>query len=252
VLLEIGEQGLLEIERVTVGGIRLWVREEPRGRRWDLEVATAILEADEYLLAPLGADGPRLGWVLDIGAHIGCFTLAVKRRWPQARVIAAEPDPDNAALFRRNTEALRDIHLHETAVLGRGDRRLAHLRQAGRFNHDRNAAACWVAEAVEGLDRKANPPTLAVDCSGILELLDRYGRPPIDLLKLDCEGAEGEILLALQAAGYLARVGWIRGEWHFERNLPRIRQALGETHRLQIDEPGEPWGAFVAHRDPGG
>ena len=246
--LRVGKGAFLEVEKVTVGHSQLWVRKNARGRYWDIDVTRAILEGDEYQLEPLIAAGHRLRWVLDIGAHIGSFTLRVKKSWPEARVIAAEPDPDNAALFRRNTEGLDHVFLHEVAVLGSGRRGRAHLRQAGRVNRDRNATASWVAEAVQGLDQKANPPTITVDRAGIVDLLDRHGRPTIDLLKLDCEGAEGEILLALARVGHLERVNWIRGEWHFHQNIGRIEQALRQTHTFHIHQDRDPWGGFIAHR----
>lgn len=246
--LRVAKGAFLEVEKVTVGHSQLWVRKNARGRYWDIDVTRAILERDEYQLEPLVAENSGLGWVLDIGAHIGSFTLRVKSLWPGARVIAAEPDPDSAALFRKNTEGLDHVFLHEVAVLGSGSGGRAHLRQAGRVNRDRNAAASWVAEAVDGLDRKANPPTLTVERAGIVDLLDRHGRPTIDLLKLDCEGAEGEILLALARGGHLERVNWIRGEWHFHQNIGRIEQALRQTHAFHIHQDRDPWGGFIAQR----
>ena len=44
--------------------------------------------------------------VLDVGANIGLYSLALSRAvGPSGRVIAVEPDPDNLALLRRNLQA---------------------------------------------------------------------------------------------------------------------------------------------------
>lgn len=227
--------------RVPVGRHRLWVRSDPAARRWDVEVAEGVLVADEYGLEALAAGGRPIAAILDVGAHLGAFTVAAKRLWPAARVIAAEPDPDSAALFRANTAELDGVELEEAAVLGRPGVRHVHLRQAGRANADKNAAASRVAEVVRPLDPLAKPPTLrvrAVDAAALVARFPHFGLSSrVDLLKLDCEGAEAEILARLAATGLLAGVGFVRGEWHFAANRPRIERALRPTHRVRL-HPG--------------
>jgi FkbM family methyltransferase len=245
---------LLEATAVEVGGFQLWVRGDRRGRQWDEAVARPILEGDEYELEPLRAAGHRLRTVLDVGAHVGAFTLKVKRFWPQAAVIAAEPDPDSAALLRRNVAGLDRVALFAGAVVGRPGVREVLLRQAGRANDDGNAAASEVTELtapLTGGGREPALPTTVVEAADILELLAHHGDPEIDLLKLDCEGAEGEILERLAAAGRMHRIGWIRGEWHYLANLPRLAAALAPTHVFNVQRGDAPWGAFIAHRRSG-
>lgn len=242
---------LLDVASVRIGDFDLWVRDEPRGRHWDVEVARPILEGDEYELERLRTEGQRLRWVVDVGAHVGSFTLKIKRWWPEACVLAAEPDPDSAALFRRNTEGLEGVAFEEAAVLGRPGVTEARLRQAGRANPDGNAAASSVLETLHPLDESRRPATTLVRASSFLEMLERHAFPRIDLLKLDCEGAEGEILEALRDAGWMERVGWIRGEWHAWENLPRIEAALAPTHTAAIQRGEFPWGPFLAHNHGG-
>lgn len=246
--------------KVQVGGHGLWVRADPRARRWDVEVAEGVLVADEYGLRDLARAGRPVGTVLDVGAHLGSFTVAVKALWPEARVVAAEPDPDSAALFRANTAGLGGVELVEAAVLGRPGVRRAHLRQTGRVNADRNAAASRVAEVVRTLDPRAKPPTLRVRAVDAAELVARFPGGLVDLLKLDCEGAEAEVLERLAGAGVLARMGIVRGEWHFAAVRPRIARALAATHRVRLD-PGngrcgglaaEPLGAWPPEEDASG
>jgi FkbM family methyltransferase len=240
-------RSLLDVEQVEVGGVPLWVRSDEPARHWDVAVAQPILAGDEYELAPLREAGHALRWVLDVGAHLGAFTLAIKRWWPEAQVVAAEPDPDSAALFRRNTEGMAGVAFEEAAVLGREGVAEVLLRQAGRVNYDGNAAASSVAGVPHPLPMAKRRPTAVVRAVSILDLLARHGDPVIDLLKLDCEGAEGEILEALHQAGRLARVRWIRGEWHALENLPRIEAALRDTHTFAIERGEKPWGSFLAH-----
>ncbi len=231
--------------RVPIGGRNLWVRADPVARRWDVEVARAVLEGDEYGLEPLAASGRAVRTILDVGAHLGAFTLAAKRLWPAARIVAAEPDPDSAALFRANAADLDGVELEEAAVMGDA-RRFVHLRQGGRANADRNAAASRVAEVLTTLHPEAAPPTLRVRAVDAVELVGRFPESRVDLLKLDCEAAEGEILARLAAAGLMARIGMIRGEWHFPGNPPRIERALRATHRTRLYPGNGQCGAFAA------
>lgn len=41
--------------------------------------------------------------ILDVGAHIGLFSLLAGSRWPDSPIIAFEPHPDNVTWVRRNT-----------------------------------------------------------------------------------------------------------------------------------------------------
>ena len=47
-------------------------------------------------------DGGSIPIIADIGANIGSASLWFKQQFPQAAVVAVEPDPDNAAVLRRN------------------------------------------------------------------------------------------------------------------------------------------------------
>src|SRR5690349_19791714 len=48
---------------------------------------------------------------LDIGAHIGSWTLTAKHKNPQARIIAVEVEPDNFALLAQNTQGFENISI---------------------------------------------------------------------------------------------------------------------------------------------
>jgi hypothetical protein len=67
------------------------------------------------------------------------------------------------------------------------------------------------------------------------EKLAEFGVTEIELLKLDCEGAQYTILATLARNGHLANVGWIRGEWHSCRDRQRLAKALVETQVDHID-----------------
>jgi FkbM family methyltransferase len=71
----------------------------------------------------LWSDSLRPGMVVaDVGANLGLYTLlAAERVGPAGRVHSFEPDPQNAALLRRNVAAnvYNNVVLHEAAVADR-------------------------------------------------------------------------------------------------------------------------------------
>src|ERR1700686_754703 len=54
----------------------------------------------------------------------------------------------------------------------------------------------------------------------------------------------------LAAGQSMHRIGWIRGEWHYDSNLSGIERALSGTHVYNIERGGTAWGAFLPHRMP--
>ncbi len=73
----------------------------------------------------------------------------------------------------------------------------------------------------------------------------------IDLLKVDCEGAEYLLFEQWSAMGAMPKIGWIRGEWHCRPCNVQLHETMGGTHVFHID-PNDPHsvGHFVGHRRP--
>ena len=219
---------------------RLQVRNE-----WDRQVARGVLVEDEYRLRTIAASGQTVRWMVDVGAHVGAFTLAAKSLWNDAQVISVEPSSDAAELFQFNTAGLRGVHHFRAAVGRRGGPARVRLSNPA----DDNFAARFTVEVVG--DLSPEPRVDVVECCqavDIGQLLAGFGEPALDILKLDCEGAEALILQELREAGYLPRVGYICGEWHHWPSVPLIEAALRDTHRLELYQHDYPWGAFFAHR----
>lgn len=165
----------------------------------DLDVIREVLDEDAY---GLRADPPPPGsLVVDVGAHLGAFAALAASRG--ARVLAAELDAANFVLLARNTAALPGVVPLRAAVVGRRAP-AGYVRAQGNTGGHRLA---W--ELVPGVRRAPAARTLA-------ELLAAHAAPDarVAWLKLDCEGAEHEVLRAAAADGVLARVDRIALETH--------------------------------------
>ena len=115
--------------------------------------------------------------VLDLGAHIGLFTLWVKSKFLKATVHCYEPDPYSYSLLQRNTQALNGVVLHQEAVgVSSGEAMFfidfrRHALSSFRESQGKKPISC----SVKALD----------------DVIDALGR--VDLVKFDIEGLEYEV-----------------------------------------------------------
>lgn len=141
--------------------------------------------------------------VVDVGANIGVFSVMAARAG--ARVVAVEPFPDNVEHLRRNLAA--NDCAGAQVVAGA----LADANGSARLYLGRKGVVHQLFEKDERgerLEQHIDVPTLTLE-----ELMRRHELERVDLLKLDCEGAEG-LILASSPRDLLARVGAISMEFH--------------------------------------
>ena len=156
-------------------------------------------ELEEFVLHARAAPRPQV--VVDIGAGLGDFSIRVGRSLPDARVLAVEPSPSSIALFAENL-ALNRVANVEYAACAIGARRgELVLRTDGEP---------VMHTAVEG---ERGTETVRVACVSLEEFFVLHGVTRCDLLKIDCEGAEYDILLHASPET-LGRVERIALEYH--------------------------------------
>jgi FkbM family methyltransferase len=122
------------------------------------------------------------GVFLDIGAHIGKYTVTVARRLDGAgRVIAVEPDPDNFRSLRKNVEAngLRNVTLFNVACAAVDGEAILYRDPCEPIKHSL---------------RKGPGAGIAVQSRSIDSLMASLGIDEVDLMKLDVEGSEAAVL----------------------------------------------------------
>ncbi len=143
---------------------------------------------DDYGLRAL-SHPPRT--IVDVGGNVGLFALLARERFPAAMIHVYEPSPRTAAFARTNTMA------PETTVFVEGV-----------------AAESGSADMVElgstNLARTEKSATGAIALTSFAHVLERIGGR-IDLLKVDCEGAEWDFM---RGADLFRGVGAIRMEYH--------------------------------------
>lgn len=215
---------------------------EPAGA----QCANAVFQ-DEYQLNDLRPHNVRT--ILDIGAHVGSFTVLCRQHWPEAKIVAVEPHPDSFELLQRNTAHIPadQLLLINAAVTKQSGRTLlsspvSHSR-VGEYVPD-------VWEEIEPRSRNFGIEVPAITTETLWQRCVEFGISEVDLLKLDCEGAEYVTVPELSRLGLLRYVGWIRGEWHSRKDNSLLASALEVSHAFNID-PNQPHdvGLFVGHRN---
>ena len=124
----------------------------------------------------LGHELGEVRTIMDVGANLGFFALAARDRYPGALIHAYEPNPRIQGKLHENTKDF-NIHIFPEAV-GSQDG-LVSLVDTGPSDQART--------------RPPDPSRPRIPQAGLQTAIDRMGGS-VDLLKLDCEGAEWEIL----------------------------------------------------------
>lgn len=141
--------------------------------------------------------------ILDCGANIGCASFFFLHQYPEARVIAVEPDSGNFELCRRNLEPFKDRVILENSGIWPVSEPLRVIRGDYRDGQE------WSFQ-VRPTSEGERPDVMGVS---IPDLVKSSEFSDIDLLKIDIEAAERE-LFSRDVAPWLSRTRHIAIELH--------------------------------------
>lgn len=145
----------------------------------DLEVFKEIFADKQYLYALNLLE--KAETIMDLGANVGLSIVNFKTRYPDAKIIAVEPDCDNYNSCIQNTSFFENVFVEQKAIWyqsqslelfdnGKGEYALSVISNGG------------LRSLVDGISMK--------------DLFEKYNVETIDLLKIDIEGAEFNLFSA--------------------------------------------------------
>jgi FkbM family methyltransferase len=154
----------------------------------------------EYYVPP--ALRPKI--ILDIGSNIGASIIYFHRRFPDANIFGFEPHPDTFRILQENVADLRGVTIFNFG-LGATRHRIsvrADNVNFGDFN-------------IRGHFKDRGHPAAPIECEvrRLDDVLREIGIDRVDLIKIDCEGAEADVFSALPDE-ILNECQWIVGEFH--------------------------------------
>lgn len=191
----------------------------------------------EYMVP--GIDLRSVRSIVDVGANIGLASIWFAMEAPAAHIISVEPGAE------------AEHRLRENVSRNSLDARVTVVRAA--LGGSRGSAE-MVSDGLSVLS-KVRPASGAgarhVKMLALKDLLDDFGMDHVDVLKLDCEGAEYDILRSGHPA-VLQRVGAVVGEYHLSsgRRAEELADLLREAgFSVTISPPRGDAGLFLAVRD---
>jgi FkbM family methyltransferase len=162
----------------------------------------------------------RFRTIVDIGAHLGSFAVYAANCCPDARIYCYEPEQRNFDLLKHNigiNEFQERVFTFPFAVGSEiGQRELAIDRSLSNSFHIISDEAA----------------RQTVDCTTLKQIFADHQLESIDLLKINCEGAEYEIIKSCSPAEF-ERIGNIRLEYHNLEGLGRNGESLSRFLKAQ-------------------
>lgn len=185
-----GVSGLVRLIRTQIAGHELVL--DVRSPDCDHPLHLRIPGSDEWTYSQVYVNreyefraGRNLDVIVDAGANIGLASVRFATRFPQAKIIAIEPERKNFEMLQRNVEKYPNVVAVHAALWDRSGE--IELVDPGLGNWG------FMTGDQERSDRPVSEMRHKVPAVTIPEIIERFGLDRIDLLKVDIEGAEREV-----------------------------------------------------------
>lgn len=168
----------------------IWIHYGMAGRH-DSFIISEVIECDCYKLDQVKHE---VLLIVDVGAHIGAFSVLAHQKWPSAKIICIEPDESNIECLKKNCAEF--VEIRRQALCPNAQAKIWTPVDPGNT---------WSSTLQErpGCVSSVLPSFWPSQLDGV-----------IDVLKLDCEGAEYSVMNA--------------------ESLKNVRTVLGEFHDISL------------------
>ena len=154
-------------------------------------------------------DGLGLDYIIDIGAHVGWFTLAFNHIYPSAKIFAYEPSSTAFEALEKHVKSsvpvrrLKNIKLIKAGLGDGKDHNLeltSELRGVSRITHNQQNTEIIKTKTIKQIIEENQ-----------IDLNKKIG------IKIDCEGSE-KYLLNEESTEIMKQMDYISLELHFKSN----------------------------------
>jgi FkbM family methyltransferase len=169
----------------------------------DFKVFQQVMVFDHYNYN--GLNGSPVETIIDLGANVGLSALYFITKYPNAQVIAVEPEKHNYEQLVKNVMGFSNVYALKNAIWY--ENKELEIYDGGRGE--------YAFRIVEANGEKVGTTT----CITINDIVKKYNLKRIDILKIDIEGAEKELFM-----------------YNYKDWLPMVRCVMIELH--DGDHPG--------------
>lgn len=183
-----------------------------------MKIRTNSTDLDTFCLIWLLKDYGRFNFVIkpddviiDIGAHIGTFSLYASQFCTQGKIFCYEPSNENFELLKENIKQnkIKNIFPENLAVSKSNDKVTFYI------NPDKTANSMY--------DKTSE--SISVQSTTLQQIFDLNKLENCNYLKLDCEGAEYDIIESLPEE-YFKKIEKMYIEYHFSDSKPLLLENM--------------------------
>ena len=133
-----------------------------------------------------GFDIKKNDLIIDVGGHVGYFTIYAAKKAKNGKIITFEPSKESFNVLKNNLKInnIQNVIIENVGVGAKSGTAILNVD----VTHDIGNSIFFSSKNSEKED---------IQITTIPEIVKKYKIESIDLLKLDCEGAEFEIILNL-------------------------------------------------------
>ncbi|NMC64237.1 MAG: FkbM family methyltransferase [SAR324 cluster bacterium] len=145
--------------------------------------------------------------IIDIGAAFGDFSVWIAKKFPEAKVYSFEPFPESFALLEQNLKQNSVENVEALPLFASAEKREFCINSV--FQGDPGNFSVLALGSIANASTDSAIRVEAISFKDFLRNLPGY----CDILKMDCEGAEFEILQSLDSND-LRKIRYIALEYH--------------------------------------
>lgn len=145
--------------------------------------------------------------IIDVGANIGAFSIFAAINYPESKIYCFEPDYQNYQKLVKNLNLnkIKNVRTFNIAIGKKEGKIKLYSDSNGNFG------------TIGSSTIKVSPTSVEINCEILNDVLVENRIGTCDLLKLDCEGAEYDIIFSLNQDS-IKRIKYIVLEYHHTPN----------------------------------